>query len=81
MFDAGNRKRPMGHPELGVLFLRSSPSVRAENLVLRRQLAQYIERGIKPKRADHAARVGLALLTRFFDWRDSVVNVCLLYDG
>jgi hypothetical protein len=28
---------------LGVLFLRSSSAIRAENLVLRRQLARYIE--------------------------------------
>jgi hypothetical protein len=28
-------------------FLRSSSAIRAENLVLRRQLARYIERGIK----------------------------------
>ncbi len=49
-----------------MLFLRSSSSIRAENLVIRRQLAPYIERGIKPKRVDHAARVSLALLTRFF---------------
>jgi transposase InsO family protein len=61
--------------KLGVLSLRSTTSIRAENLVLRGQLARYIERGIKPKRVDHAARVSLALFTRFFDWRDAVVNV------
>src|SRR5258708_5297430 len=33
---------------LGILFLRSSNAIRAENLVLRRQLARYIERGINP---------------------------------
>ena len=32
---------------LVVLFLRSSSAIRAENLVLRKQLARYIERGIK----------------------------------
>ena len=60
---------------LGVLYLRSSTEVRAENLVLRRQLAAYVERGIKPKRADCATRVSLALFTRLFDWRDAVVNI------
>ena len=60
---------------LGVLFLRSSSAIRAENLVLRRQLARYIERGIKPRRVDHATRVSLALFTRLFDWRNAVVNV------
>jgi hypothetical protein len=60
---------------LGVLFLRSSSAIRAENLVLRKQLVSYIERGIKPRRVDHATRISLALFTRLFDWRDAVVNV------
>jgi hypothetical protein len=60
---------------LGVSFLRSSSAIRAENLVLRKQLAWRIERGIKPRRVDHATRVNLALFTRLFDWRDAVVNV------
>jgi putative transposase len=58
-----------------VSFLRSSSAIRAENLVLRRQLARYIERGIKPRCVDHATRVSLALFTRMFDWRAAVVNV------
>ena len=58
-----------------MLFCRSSSSIRAENLVLRRQLARFIDRGIKPRRVDHATRVSLALFTRLCDWRDSVVNV------
>src|SRR5437016_14197689 len=37
-----------------VSFLRLSWAIRAENLVLRKQLARYIERGIKPRRVDHA---------------------------
>ena len=53
-----------------MLFFRSSSSIRAENLVLRRQLARYIERGIKPRRVDHPTRVSLALFTRLCDWRD-----------
>ena len=60
---------------LVVSFLRSSHALRAENLFLRKQLASYIERGIKPRRVDHATRVSLALFTRLFDWRDTVVNV------
>ena len=60
---------------LVVSFLRPSSAIRAENLVLRKQLASYIERGIKPRRLDHATRVSLALFTRMFDWRASVVNV------
>ena len=60
---------------LGVSFLRSSSAIRVENLVLRRQLARYVERGIKPRRVDHVTRVNLALFTRLFEWRDTVVNV------
>lgn len=58
-----------------MLFFRSSPSIRAENLVLRRQLARFMERGVKPRPVDHATRVSLALFTRRWDWRDAVVNV------
>ncbi len=57
------------------LFVRSSGAIRAENLVLRRQLARYLERGIKPRRVDYATRVSLALFSRLFDWRDAVVIV------
>ena len=56
-------------------FLRPSSAIRAENLVLRKQLASYIERGIKPRRVDHATRVSLALFSRMCDWRTAVVNV------
>jgi len=58
-----------------VSFLRSPVAIRAENLVLRRQLARYIERGIKPRRVDHATRVSVALFTRVFEWRTALVNV------
>ena len=61
--------------KLVVLLFRSTGAIRAENLVLRKQLAQYMERGIKPRRVDFALRVSLALLTRLFDWRDVVVIV------
>ena len=61
---------------LGVLCVRTSSAVRAENLVLRRQLARYIERGIKPRRVDHETRVSLALFSRLFEWRNAVVTTC-----
>jgi len=60
---------------LAILFFRSSSSVRAENLVLRRQLARYIERGIKPRSVDYATRVSLAVFSRLCNWRDVVANV------
>jgi hypothetical protein len=45
------------------LFMRSGSALRAENLVLRKQLAAYVERGIKPRRLDHTGRVSLAVLS------------------
>jgi putative transposase len=60
---------------LVVSFLRPSSAIRAENLVLRKQLARYVERGIKLRRVDHATRISLALFTQLFDWRDVVVIV------
>src|SRR4051812_39740767 len=57
------------------LALRSSQSIQAENLFLRRQLALYIERGVKPRRIDPATRIFLTLLSRFFDWRGALVAV------
>jgi hypothetical protein len=45
-------------------FLRPSSAIRAENLVLRKQLASYIERGIKPRRVDHATREVSATYSR-----------------
>jgi putative transposase len=50
-------------------------SLEAEILFLRRQLAKYVERGAKPRRIDPVTRLSLALLSRFFDWRDALVVV------
>jgi transposase InsO family protein len=58
-----------------VLSLRPRRSVVAENLFLRRELALYQERGIKPRRIDATTRVSLAVLSRLFDWRDALVMV------
>src|SRR6266436_9239399 len=57
------------------LSLRSSRSIKAENLFLRRQLALYIERGVKPQRIDPVTRIGLTLLSRLFSWQDALVVV------
>src|ERR1022692_4611341 len=57
------------------LACRSQRSIEAENLFLRRQLALYIERGVKPRRIDSASRLALAFLSRFFRWRDALVVV------
>jgi hypothetical protein len=53
------------------LAVRSNRSIKAESLFLRRQLALYIERGVKPRRIDLVTRIGLTLLSRFFNWRDA----------
>ena len=58
-----------------VLLLRSTESVHAENLFLRRQLALYIERGVPPHRVDAAPRVTLVVLARLFDWRGALMVV------
>jgi len=60
---------------LVALLPRSRRSVEAENLFLRRELALYRERGVKPRRVDAATRVSLALLSLLFDWRDALVVV------
>src|SRR3984957_18261679 len=57
------------------LAFRPSRSIKAENLFLRRQLALFIERGVKPRRLDRVTRIGLTLLSRFFNWRDALVVV------
>jgi hypothetical protein len=53
------------------LTLRSTSAVEAENLFLRRQLALYLERGVKPRRIDSITRIALTILSGFFDWRDA----------
>jgi putative transposase len=55
--------------------LRPARIVAAENLFLRRQLALYQERAVKPRRPDVATRLSLALWSRLFDWRASLVVV------
>jgi hypothetical protein len=46
---------------LASLTLRSRAQLAAENLFLRKQLAVYVERQVKPRRADAATRFGLFL--------------------
>ena len=58
----------------GLVFRRRS-SLEAEILFLRRQLALYTERGVKPRRIDSATRVILAFLSRWFALRSALVVV------
>jgi hypothetical protein len=50
-----------------VLSLRSRSSLAAENLFLRKQLAFYQERKIRPRRTSHPTRLILLWLSRWFD--------------
>ena len=60
-----------------ILQFRPTRPIQAENLFLRRQLALFKERGIKPRRVDTATRISLAVLGRLFDWRDALFVVVL----
>src|SRR5204862_300492 len=57
------------------LILRSPIALAAENLFLRKQLALYVERKQKPRRASDAIRFTMAKLSRFFEWRDALLVV------
>src|ERR1700686_1770357 len=49
--------------------VRSRAQLAAENLFLRKQLAMYVERQVKPHRADDATRIALVALSWLIDWR------------
>jgi hypothetical protein len=48
---------------------RSHSQLAAENLFLRKQLAFYVERQVKPRRADDATRITLVALSSLIEWR------------
>jgi putative transposase len=54
---------------------RSHAQLAAENLFLRKQLAYYVERKVRPKRADNALRIVLVVLSRFVEWRELLTIV------
>ena len=60
-----------------IVFVRVRPhsALAAENLFLRKQLALFRERKVKPRRADDPTRWTMATLSRIFPWRDALVNV------
>ena len=51
------------------LALRSHAHLAAENLFLRKQLALYVERQVKPRRASNATRLTLVVLAHLIEWR------------
>jgi len=54
---------------------RSRAQLAAENLFLRKQLACYIERQVRPRRTDDASRIALVLLSQFVEWRELLTIV------
>src|SRR5262245_20902681 len=57
------------------LALRSHARLTAENLFLCKQLAMYLEREAKPRRASNATRLTLVVLARFIEWREVLTIV------
>jgi putative transposase len=58
-----------------LLTARSRRALAAENLFLRKQLALFQERKVKPRRAGDSTRWIMAALSRGFEWRDALVSV------
>lgn len=54
---------------------RPKRALAAENLFLRKQLARFQEREIKPRRADDATRAAMIWLSKAFNCRDALVIV------
>src|SRR6202163_1162623 len=55
--------------------VRSRAAVEAENLFLRKQLALFQERNLRPRRADDSTRWLMSFLSQWFDWRNALVVV------
>jgi putative transposase len=55
--------------------LRSKWALAAENLFLRKQLALYQERQVRPRRATDATRLTMVLAARLFDWKEALISV------
>jgi hypothetical protein len=60
---------------LALLAAHSRRALAAENLFLRKQLALFQERKVKPRRANDSTRWVMATLSRMFPWRGALVNV------
>jgi putative transposase len=56
-------------------FFRSRSSLIAENLLLRKQLAFYQERQIRPSRLTDAARLSLVFWSKLCNWKSALVIV------
>jgi len=54
---------------------RTRAALIAENLFLRKQLAFYQERQVRPRRLTNAARLSLVYWSQFFAWRSALLIV------
>src|SRR5689334_182950 len=54
---------------------RSRRALAAEKMFLRKQLALFQERKVKPRRADDSTGWIMVNLSRLFEWRNALVNV------
>jgi putative transposase len=57
------------------LSLQPNWALAAENLFLRKQLALYLERKVRPRRANDDTRLTLVFLSRLFAWRQALTIV------
>jgi putative transposase len=57
------------------LCLRRRAALAAENLFLRKQLAMYQERHVKPQRATPTIRIAMVWLAHGFDWRHALAVI------
>jgi len=57
------------------LCLRPRPRLAAENLFLRKQLALYQERNVRPRRTTDVTRIAMIWLGHWFDWRQALAVV------
>ena len=55
--------------------LQDRSALTAENLFLRKQLALYQERQVRPRRATDATRLTMVLAARLFDWKEALISV------
>jgi len=57
------------------LVFKPLQAIAAENLILRRQIALFQERGIQPRRIDAATRLSLPIWTRRCNWKSCLTVV------
>ena len=57
------------------LLFCSRAALLAENLFLRKELALFVERKVKPRPASPLTRLKLMALAKLFDWRSALVIV------